>query len=49
MRPTGKDSEQQLAVILTPDQMQQMKSMHHGHGEGRGEAYGHHPAPLTGL
>jgi periplasmic protein CpxP/Spy len=31
-RAIHQDSERQLAGILTPDQLQQLKSMHHGHG-----------------
>jgi len=31
-RAIHQDSEKQLAGILTPDQLQQLKSMHHGHG-----------------
>jgi periplasmic protein CpxP/Spy len=30
MRAIGKDSQEQLAGILTPEQMQQLKAMHHG-------------------
>lgn len=38
-------TEQQLAGILTPDQLQQMKAMHHGpHGGPRGH-HGPPPAP----
>jgi protein CpxP len=32
MRAIHKDTKQQLATILTPDQLQQMKALHHGHG-----------------
>jgi len=31
MRAIRKSTDEQLATVLTPDQMQQMKSMHHGH------------------
>ncbi|MEO7029939.1 MAG: hypothetical protein ABI147_11115 [Acidobacteriaceae bacterium] len=31
MHAIHETSEQQLAGVLTPDQLQQMKSMHHGH------------------
>jgi Spy/CpxP family protein refolding chaperone len=31
-RALHKDSERQIAGVLTPDQLQQLKSMHHGHG-----------------
>jgi protein CpxP len=38
-----KDTEQQLAGVLTPDQLQQMKAMHHGpHGR-----HGQPPAAPT--
>jgi len=39
-----KDSEQQLAGILTPDQLQQLKSMHHGHHGHHGEQPATQPA-----
>jgi protein CpxP len=32
MRAIHKDMRQQLATILTPDQLQQLKALHHGHG-----------------
>lgn len=32
MRAIHKDTKQQLATILTPDQLQQMKALRHGHG-----------------
>ena len=31
-RAIHQESERQLAGILTPDQLQQLKAMHHGHG-----------------
>jgi hypothetical protein len=35
MKALHQSTEQQLATILTPDQLQQMKQMHHGpHGQG---------------
>jgi protein CpxP len=32
MHAIRQQTMQQLATVLTPDQMQQMKSLHHGHG-----------------
>jgi protein CpxP len=32
MRAIHNDTKQQLAIVLTPDQLQQMKALHHGHG-----------------
>jgi periplasmic protein CpxP/Spy len=40
-RAIHKDTMQQLSSVLTPEQMQQLKAMHHGHGEHDGGA----PAP----
>jgi protein CpxP len=34
MKALHKSTEQQIASVLTPDQIQQMKSMHHEHGHG---------------
>ena len=31
MRAIKKDTIQQLSSVLTPEQMQQLKTMHHGH------------------
>lgn len=31
MKAIHEATEQQLATVLTPDQLQQLKSMHHGH------------------
>ncbi|AEU36481.1 hypothetical protein [Granulicella mallensis] len=31
MKAIHEAAEQQLATVLTPDQLQQLKSMHHGH------------------
>lgn len=44
MHAIDKSTHEQLATVLTPDQMQQLKSMHHGRGEG---PHGHHGQPLT--
>jgi protein CpxP len=30
-----QQTREQLATVLTPDQMQQLRSMHHGHGRGQ--------------
>jgi Spy/CpxP family protein refolding chaperone len=43
MHAIEKSTHEQLATVLTPEQLQQMKAMHHGHGEG---PHGHH-APGT--
>ena len=32
MHAIHQQTRQQLATVLTPDQLQQMKSLHHGHG-----------------
>jgi hypothetical protein len=32
MKAIHQQTMQQLATVLTPDQLQQMKSRHHGHG-----------------
>lgn len=32
MKAIHEQTMQQLATVLTPDQLQQMKSLHHGHG-----------------
>jgi Spy/CpxP family protein refolding chaperone len=46
MRALHQSTEQQLASVLTPDQMAQMKAMHHGpHGHGPQEAPGQQPPP----
>jgi protein CpxP len=34
MKALHKSTEQQIASVLTPDQIQQMKAMHHNHGQG---------------
>ncbi len=44
MHHIHKQSEEQLATILTPDQLQQMKAMHHEHGP-RGQAQPLNPQP----
>jgi protein CpxP len=35
MRTIRQQTMQQLATVLTPDQMQQLRSMHHGNGRGQ--------------
>jgi periplasmic protein CpxP/Spy len=41
-----QDTEKQLAGVLTPEQLQQMKAMHHGfHGHGPRDHRGAPPAP----
>jgi Spy/CpxP family protein refolding chaperone len=37
MKAIHQSTEQQLATVLTPDQMQQLKSMKHGHRGGWGQ------------
>jgi hypothetical protein len=49
MKSIHEATEQQLAGILSPDQLQQMKAMHHGH-----HGFGHRPGdqqapPPAGL
>ena len=44
MHAIQKSTTEQLATVLTPEQMQQLKSMHHGRGDG---PHGHHGAPGT--
>ena len=42
MHAIQKGTTEQLATVLTPEQMQQLKSMHHGRGDG---PLGHHGQP----
>ncbi len=35
MRAIRQQTREQLATVLTADQMQQLRSMHHGHGRGQ--------------
>jgi periplasmic protein CpxP/Spy len=45
-RAIHQATEQQLAGVLTPEQLQQMKAMHHGfHGHGPRDHRGAPPAP----
>jgi len=44
MHAIQKSTNEQLATVLTPEQLQQMKAMHHGRGDG---PRGHHGQPLT--
>ena len=37
MKTIHQNTEQQLATVLTPDQMQQLKTMHHGRRGGWGQ------------
>ena len=37
MKAIHENTEQQLATVLSPDQLQQLKSMHHGHRGGWGQ------------
>ena len=37
MKAIHQNTEQQLATVLTPDQLQQLKSMRHGHRGGWGQ------------
>ena len=43
MKAIHQQTREQLAAILTPDQMAQLRSMHHGHGHGEQQQ----PAPAT--
>jgi periplasmic protein CpxP/Spy len=43
MHAIRQQTMQQLATVLTPDQMQQLRSMHHGHSRGEQQQ----PAPTT--
>lgn len=46
MKAIHQSTEQQLAAVLTPDQMQQLKSMHHNHHRnGPNSPNGNNPAP----
>lgn len=54
MKAIHQSTEQQLATVLTPDQLQQLKTMRHGHHGGwnqRGPEGPDHqtPAPPSGL
>jgi len=44
MHAIEKSTHEQLATVLTPEQLQQMKAMHHGRGDG---PRGHHGQPGT--
>jgi protein CpxP len=44
MHAIQQSTNQQLATVLTPQQLQQLKSMHHGRGE-RGDHWQHHGPP----
>lgn len=46
MHAIRRQTMQQFATVLTPDQMQQLRSMHHGHG--RGEQQQPAPTPQAG-
>jgi len=49
MKALHQSTEQQLAGVLTPDQLQQMKSMHHGpHGRGPRDPNQPPPPPPSG-
>jgi protein CpxP len=52
MRTIHQDTKQQLSTVLTPDQLQQMKSLRHGgrgpHNHGEPQAAPQSPAP-SGL
>jgi len=44
MHAIQKSTNEQLATVLTPEQLQQLKAMHHGRGDG---PRGHHGQPGT--
>jgi periplasmic protein CpxP/Spy len=47
MHALRKDTRQQLATVLTPDQLQQLKARHHGHGATN--QFQPQPNPQAGL
>jgi len=47
MHAIQKSTNEQLATVLTPEQLQQMKSMHHGRGDGPRGHHGPGTQPLT--
>ena len=53
MKAIHQNTDQQLATVLSPDQMQQLKAMHHGHRGGWGQHnpnnQGQAPTPPSGL
>jgi protein CpxP len=44
MHAIQQSTNQQLATVLTPQQLEQLKSIHHGRGE-RGDHWQHHGPP----
>ena len=53
MKAIHQSTEQQLSTVLTPDQLQQLKAMHHGHRGGFGphgaKDQAQPPAPPSGF
>lgn len=49
MRAIHQSTEQQLATVLTPDQLQQLKTMRHGHRGFGPRGQGQQPAAPSGL
>jgi len=47
MHAIQKSTNEQLATVLTPDQLQQLRAMHHGRGEGPRGHHGQGTQPLT--
>ena len=49
MKAIHQQTHQQLATILTPDQLQQLKAHHHGHGAPSQTQPQPQPNPQAGL
>jgi len=52
MRAIQQGTREQLATVLTPDQLQQLKTLRHEHGPhgpGQWQGHGQPPAPPSGL
>ncbi|HLI77371.1 MAG TPA: hypothetical protein VKV02_10540 [Acidobacteriaceae bacterium] len=49
MRSINQTAEQQMAGVLSPDQMAQLKAMRHGHRHGAGRNEDQQTAPPSGL
>jgi Spy/CpxP family protein refolding chaperone len=53
MRAIQQGTREQLATVLTPDQIQQLKTLRHEHGgphgPGQWQGHGQPPAPPSGL
>jgi Spy/CpxP family protein refolding chaperone len=52
MRAIQQSTREQLSTVLTPDQLQQLKTLRHEHGPhgpGQWQGHGQPPAPPSGL